>query len=339
MASQVAGEGITNITNVYPTAEAPPTTSLHQLPAPPADFTGRIDELAKLEDQVQQGGATISEVSGIAGVRGMGGVGKTVLALELARRLVPKFPDAQFYLDLKGTTQPLTPAEAMAHVIRSYNREAALPESEGELQGLYHSALQGQRALMLMDNASDADQVRPLIPPQGCIMLVTSRQRFDLPGLYPLDLDTLTPEDARDLLLRIAPRIGDQADQIAQRCGYLPLALRLAAGALNERVNLTPEDYLRRLEDAQTRLDLVDASLTLSYDLLPQELQDSWTSLSVFPDSFYDVSAAAVWEVEPDPAQDRLGDLINYSLVEYNQESQRYRLHDLARLLARLAAR
>ena len=172
----IAGRDVNTTTNtiIYQSADPPATSSLHQLPRPPADFTGRADELAKLEEQVQQGGASIS------GVRGMGGVGKTALALELARRLTPKFPDAQIYLDLKGTTQPLTPADAMAHVIRSYNREAPLPESEEELTPIYNSVLHNQNALLLMDNALDGNQVRSLIPPQNCVILVTSRQHFDL---------------------------------------------------------------------------------------------------------------------------------------------------------------
>ncbi len=80
--------------------------------------------------------------------------------------------------------------------------------------------------------------------------------------------------------------------------------------------------------------ELVDASLVLSYDLLPPELQELWTGLSVFPDPFDLMAAAAVWGLEPERAQDRLGDLINYSLVEYNEESLRYGLHDLLRLSA-----
>lgn len=111
---------------------------------------------------IEIGGITIS------GLQGMGGIGKTVLALKLVEMLKPCYPDAQFFLDLKAAgEQPLAVSEAMAHVVRAYHPAAKLPESERELRALYLSALAGQRALLLMDNAANAEQVEPLIPPAG----------------------------------------------------------------------------------------------------------------------------------------------------------------------------
>jgi tetratricopeptide (TPR) repeat protein len=303
--------------------------SLHQLPPPPRDFTGRVRELGELMSRIERGGATIS------GLQGLGGVGKTALALKLAQQLAPRYPDAQFYLDLKGAgKQPLSVADALSHVIRAYHPTAKLPEGEVELQSLYLSVLHDQRALLLMDNASGREQVEPLIPPEGCVLLVTSRQHFTLPGLFALDLETLPPEDACRLLLKIAPRIGESADEIARLCGHLPLALRLAASALAERANLSPADYVRRLSDAKTRLSLVEASLTLSYELLSPELQRLWRTLAVFPDTFNTAAAAAVWELDADATQDALGDLLKYSLLDWDADTSRFRLHDLARLFA-----
>jgi hypothetical protein len=138
----------------------------------------------------------------------MGGIGKTALALKLAQELAPLYPEAQIYQDLLGVSaQPVTPAQAMAHVIRAFHPEIRLPDSEAEIAALYHSALHGRRALLLMDNASGADQVRPLIPPGSCLLLVTSRFLFHLPGVQVKDLDEMPPEEAHALLLRIAPRI------------------------------------------------------------------------------------------------------------------------------------
>jgi tetratricopeptide (TPR) repeat protein len=222
----------------------------------------------------------------------------------------------------------------MAHVVRSFDRRAAIPENEDEFRGLYLSVLSGKRALLLMDNARGREQVEPLIPPSGCLLLVTSRDHFTLPGLHAIELKTLPPEDARKLLLKIAPRIGDHADAIAKLCGYLPEALRPAASTLAERADLSPADYVMRLEESRTRLEFVDASLTLSYDLLDPELQEGWRALAVFPETFDVEAAAAVWEVEPDEARDTLGGLLRYSMVEWDEASGRYRLHDLARLFA-----
>lgn len=304
-------------------------TRLHELPPPPRDFTGRADELAELTTKLEEGGITIS------GLHGLGGIGKTALALKLADQLKPRYPDAQFYLDLKGASRvPLAVAEALAHVIRAYHPTAKLPDTEAELRGLYQSVLQDQRALLLMDNAASAEQVEPLIPPASCVLLVTSRQHFTLPGLFAKNLEALSPDDARELLLAIAPRIGDLADEITKLCGYLPLALRLAGSALSKFVNLAPADYARRLNDEQRRLQLIEASLNLSYELLSEELQKRWRLLAVFPDTFEEKAAAAVWNLEVDSAQDTLGELIAASMVEWNESTRRYRLHDLARLFA-----
>jgi tetratricopeptide (TPR) repeat protein len=303
--------------------------ALHQLPSPPRDFTGRERELDELMRALEQGGVTIS------GLLGLGGVGKTTLALKLAQQLTPRYPDAQFYLDLKGTSKPpLSVADAMAYVIRAYQPTAKLPEGEAELGAMYRSVLHNQRALLLMDNAADHNQVELLIPPESCVLLVTSRQHFTLPGLFPMNLDALPAEDARELLLKIAPRISEQAETIARLCGYLPLVLRLAASALAERIDLGVEDYVRRMTTAQQRLKLIDASLSLSYELLNAEMQERWRVLAVFPDTFDSPAASAVWEIDADAAQDTLSELVKCSLLEWIEATSRYRLHDLVRLFA-----
>ena len=319
----------TDAASVHEILNSVAPTRLHELPSPPRDFTGREDELTELTARLEQGGITLSAL------HGLGGIGKTALALKLADQLTSQYPDAQFYLDLKGTSSnPLTVAEAMVHVIRAYHPTAKVPDIEAELNGLYRSVLQDQRALLLMDNAAGAEQVEPLIPPESCVLLVTSRLHFTLPGLFAKNLEALSPEDANKLLLTIAPRIDAQANEIARLCGYLPLALRLAASALMKFVNLTPADYLLRLRDSQSRLQLIEASLNLSYELLSDQLQKWWRLLAVFPDTFEERAAAAIWSLEVEQAQDALGELIAASMVEWDQATRRYRLHDLARVFA-----
>jgi hypothetical protein len=166
-------------------------TALHQVPAPPADFTGREAELNELLARIKDGGVSIS------GLRGMGGVGKTALALMLADRLKPEYPDGQIYLDLKGTSQtPLIAAEIQEKIIHSFHPGSKLPEDEGQLEGLYRSVLDGKKVLLLMDNAGDSGQVRPLVPPKGCVMLATSRNHFSVPGLFSKEIDSLPEGDA-----------------------------------------------------------------------------------------------------------------------------------------------
>jgi len=320
-----------------PATFVPSFSPLHQLPPPPADFTGREDELKELLTAVATGGVTIS------GLQGQGGVGKTALALKVAEKLSPNFPDAQIYMDLLGvSTKPLTAGEAMAYVIRAFQREAKLPEKEQELSAIYQSVLHGKRALLLMDNARDGPQVGPLIPPAGCVLLVTSRFHFHVPGLGAKNLDTLPPAKARELLLKIAPRIDGEAEEIARLCGYLPQALRLAGSALVERVNISPADYRQRLAEEKNRPQMlaagnesVEASISLSYGMLDAETQKRWRMLSVFPETFDGTAVATAWSAEKNSANDTLGLLTQYSMLEWNEKTERYRLHDLMRDFAR----
>ncbi len=302
-------------------------SSLHQLPSPPGDFTGREKDLAALRSALAKGGTGV-----IFGLHGMGGIGKTALALQLAAELKPLYPDAQFYLDLKGVDpQPLTVTQAMAHVIRSFHPEARLPESEVELSGLYRSVLDDKRVLLLMDNAAGKEQVEPLIPPETSLLLVTSRSHFKLRGSFVRDLDELTTEDACSLLLKIEPRIAGKAYDLAELCGRLPLALCLTASALAERPDLSPTDYARRLKEGKKRFGPVEASLLLSYELLSDDLKRCWRVLAVFPGTFAAPTAAALWELKLDAASDVLSELVRCSLVEWEEKEERYRLHELAR--------
>ncbi len=302
-----------------------------QIPQPPADFTGREEDIAEILAGFNNG-------AHIIGLRGMGGVGKTALAFVLAERLKGQFPDGQIFINLLGTSKTtLNPANAMEYVIRSFlGADARLPEDPGELAGLYRSVLSGKKTLILLDNAASREQVEPLLPPAGSALLITSRNKFFLPGLKEKDLDVLPLEDAKKLLLEIAARIGRHAGELAELCGCLPLALRNSAYALAEMKNLNVADYVERLKDARKRLDLVEASFSLSYELLTSELQKLWSLLSVFPADFDRAGVAAVWEMEPGPAEEALGELVKWSLVDFvpSGEEGRYSLHDLARVFA-----
>jgi tetratricopeptide (TPR) repeat protein len=317
------------MTAFFYASQIPPTLALHQIPPPPRDFIGREVELGELAAARERDGATL------ICLRGMGGVGKTALALKLAELFAPHYPDAQLYVDLKGTNpEPLSTADAMLRVIRAYSPAAALPESEEELRAQYLSALHGRRALLLMDNAAGREQVEPLIPPSGCLLLVTSRRQFHLPGAHDRNIGGLSLEDARALLLKAAPRVGELGDLIAGLCAGFPLLLQNAARTLAERPDLSVVDYARRLGEGGERMEAVDASLGLSYELLPHELRKQWRILVVFPDVFDAAAAAAVWGMAPEKAQDALGELVRYSLAEWDESVLRYRLHDLIRLFA-----
>jgi tetratricopeptide (TPR) repeat protein len=307
-------------------APAPVVTALHQLKPPPSDFLGREAELATLTSTLSEG------KTNIVVLHGLGGSGKTALALKLAEQVAPAYPDAQFYVDLQGLTQPLLATEVMSRVIRAYYPTSKLPDKEAELNGQYLSVLHNRRALLLLDNAANEEQVIPLIPPAGCAMIVTSRQRFVLPGQLVRHLEELSAHEARHLLLQIAPRIGDRADKIARLCGNLPLALRLAGSTLAGHPDLDLAEYAQRLADNRKRLELVEASVSLSCDLLSAELQRYWYELAIFTAPFG--RAAAALEVSLKSVAEALSEFIRYSLLEWNEVDQTYHLHDLVRLFA-----
>ena len=125
-------------------------------------------------------------------------------------------------------------------------------------------------------------------------------------------------------------------DDLARLCGYLPLALSLTGSALQQRRDLPVNDYLQRLQDVERRLELtgVEATLRLSYDLLPGELQLRWTTLSAFPAGFSHAAAAAIWQLDQAAGREILSELLLESLLEYDEAADRYRLHDMARLVA-----
>ena len=185
-----------------------------QIPPPPSNFKGREDEINDILSNFAKG-ATIT------GLRGMGGVGKTALALVLADRLKSRFPDGQIFIEMRGTSRnqdmpPMKPEEAMAQVIRAFKPVDRLPENPVELRGIYNSTLTGKRVLLLLDNAANSEQVYPLLPPEGCSVIITSRIKFNLWGLVEKDLDILPTDKACELLLEISPRIGSRAEELAR---------------------------------------------------------------------------------------------------------------------------
>ena len=280
-----------------------------QLPADLVDFTGREDEVRELVALLGEGGggATISAIGG------MGGVGKTALAVHVAHRVVERYPGGQIVVEMGGTAErPLTPVEAMGRVLHAFQPE-----------------------------------LRPLVVPAGCGLVVTSRHNISLPGLRHFDLDALPVEEACALLRTIVGEgraTGEELGAIAKLCGRLPLALRVAGDFLVVHPDWSAAEYAQALADERERLarlrheDLdVGAALGLSAAQLVRERPDlaaRWQMLSVFPAPFERAAAAVVWGVEEGEARDGLSDLAARSLVLYEREGGLYRLHDLMRLVA-----
>lgn len=216
----------------------------------------------------------------------------------------------------------------------------SLSKIESEIQGHYLSILRTQKVLLLADDAQGYAQIKPLIPPSNCLLLVTSRDRFVIPGLYQKPVDVFSPKSACDFLLSIAERIGNQADTIARLCGYLPLALR-AAGSLLAVRGGNPETYAESLRNERRRLEnigsigvniSVEASINLSYEHLLEPTREVFEKLSVFHERFDRAAESFVCNDVND--SEHLYILAEYSLVEHDERLDRYKLHDLIRIFA-----
>lgn len=321
--------------------------SRYQLRAPVADFTGRTGEITQLISALQAAVAR-GGVAAISGVQGMGGIGKTELAYQVAHALQDTFPDAQIVLSLRGaSSMPLTPIQALQAVIHAFTQDAQLPDDLDALVQHYISVLHGQRVLILADDARNAAQVRLLLPPPGCVLLITSRQRFTLPGMVTLDLAPLDETDAVTLLRGLCVRLNDaDAQTLARACGYLPLALRISGSILHNDPALAVVDYLARLTSERQRLaqlrdpddpDLdVAATLALSYAQLDTVAQQVFHQLGVLVADFATALAQAIIKAPANvDVESTLHLLLRRNLVMYDATRARWRLHDLLHDLAR----
>jgi tetratricopeptide (TPR) repeat protein len=320
-----------------------------QLPPDIADFTGRQLALEWLYARMrahEEGSTAVM----IAAAVGKPGVGKTTLAVHAAHQLVSQFPDGQLYVNLRGAeAQALDPPEVLGRFLRALGVEGhSIPDDVDERADLYRSLMAHRHALVLLDNAADEAQVRPLLPGGGGnAVIITSRTRLTgLAGTEVIDLDVLPPEQAVELLGKIfgAHRVARElaaAQVIAALCGYLPLALRIAGAKLAAK----PQWRLQRLEhrrlDELTAGDLeVRASVGLSYYGLGEMEQRAFRLLGLLevPDfaawmlaALLDIPAAEAEEVADHLADAQLLDPIGDDATG----QLRYRLHDLVRLYAR----
>jgi len=238
-----------------------------QLPAPVPGFVGRERELAELDRLAadRRGGLAV------AALCGSGGVGKTALAIQWAHRNADRFPDGHLYVDLHGyaPADPLDPGDALARFLYALGVEPArIPSGTPERTAQFRTMVARRRTLIVLDNAISADQVRPLLPGSPlCMVVVTSRDSLAglvaAEGACRVDLDVLSDAEAVALLRVLlgvrAEEAPADAQTLAQQCGRLPLALRIAAELANSRPDASLADLVADLRDQQARLDLLDA--------------------------------------------------------------------------------
>ncbi|MEO6084587.1 MAG: BTAD domain-containing putative transcriptional regulator [Umezawaea sp.] len=325
-----------------------------QLPAAPALFVGRHNELERLD--AAQGGASAVVISAIAGA---GGIGKTSLALHWAHRHADRFPDGQLFVDLRGFSpddEPMNPAVAVRGFLDALGVDpGGLPPDLDAQAALYRSLISGKRMLVVLDNAAGADQVAPLLPGTStCTVLITGRTTLallmDRYGACHLQLGILTREEAHALLVE---RIGDgraAAEPVAAReltdlCGRYPLALSIMARYVSTRPHIPLAEFAAELRELG--LDMFDADdpavslpAVLSWSLRGLTLEQCtvFALLGIAPGPDIDLpTAAALADLPPARARKALRALEEHSLLERHPHG-RYSMHDLVRAYAATTA-
>ena len=327
-----------------------------QLPADVADFTGREDQVRHLCALLANAGAGADPGAvRIALVAGSGGLGKTSLAVHAAHRVRAAFPDGQLYVDLLGATaHPLHAADVLARFLRDLGVDGRdIPVDEDERAARYRTVLAGRRMLILLDNARDAAQVRPLLPgTASCAVMVTTRSRMpDLASTKLVDLDVLDDDEALTLFTKV---IGDKraaaepeaTAELLLACAGLPLAIRICAARLNTRSGWTIRSMANRLHDEHRRLDemragdlAVRASFQVSFASLPADAPpggiapaDAFRMLGLWHGpSISSAAAAALFGTPEHLASDALEALVDGRLLE-STSPDRYKFHDLLRV-------
>jgi DNA-binding SARP family transcriptional activator/tetratricopeptide (TPR) repeat protein len=323
-----------------------------QLPPDPTDFTGRAElvrQLAELFDGDHPATA-------VAVVSGPGGVGKSALAVHVAHLVKARYPDGQLHVDLRGTaTAPASPAEVLGRLLLALRvYPDTIPTGVDERMDAYRTAVSGRRLLVVLDDADNERQVRPLLPGSAtCAVLVTSRSRLPaLAGARLIELDMLNPREATALLARVAggDRVAaapEAALRIVRSCGHLPLAVRIAGARLATRRQWTAGLLADRLADERRRLDelrvgdqQVRASIEMSYRTLDPAIQTALSLLGRLGlPEFPGWVVAALLDTDPATAEEAIEQLVDAQLVDYTFVDQtgqmRYRLHDLIRIYAR----
>ena len=324
-----------------------PVAAPWALPPDVPDLTGRAEELCRLERAARGGRATEVVV-----VHGPPGAGKTTLVVHAAYRLAENFPDGCLFVNLRGMdARPMPPGEVMHKVLRTLGvTDDRIPAQDEERADLYRAELRGRSTALVLDNAADEAQVRPLLATgSSSLVLVTSRQTLGgLEAGTRLALDVLSDGESVRLLgvIASAERISAEqaaAERVAALCGHLPLALRIAGNRLASRPRWTVGHLVEQLTDEGRRLsaltsgDLgVRAAFLMSYQHLGEKAALVFRRMSLVPgaDVTPDLVAVAAG-VSPAVAEETLEDLVDASLVEVSVTAGRYVCHDLLGVFAR----
>ncbi len=345
-----------------PTAPAPAVsdgeagTVPRQLPAPVRHFVGREAELARLSGLLNEGTESTPPALVISAIGGTAGVGKTALAVEWAHRVADQFPYGQMYVNLRGydTGQPVPAADALARLLRALGMPGQqIPPDTEERAAAFRSLLAARRMLIVLDNAREVDQVRPLLPGGSSCVVVTSRDALAglvaRDGAVRVDLDVLPPREAAGLLRQlVGERAAADLDAVARLatcCCRLPLALRVAAELAIARPAVPLARLVSDLADQQRRLELLDAAgdsrtavkavFSWSYQHLDDTTARAFRLVSLHPGADFEVYAAAALTGGTVGQAGQLLDKLARAHLIQPARPGRCGMHDLLRAYAR----
>jgi tetratricopeptide (TPR) repeat protein/transcriptional regulator with XRE-family HTH domain len=329
-----------------------PPVATQTLPRDIASFTGRGQQLDRLMEAASDAGSS-SGIAWVQAIGGMAGVGKTALAVHAAHQLADVFPDGRIFLGLHGHTpglRPVDPGSALSILLRT----AGLPPEQiplglEERAALWRDRLSNRRVLLVLDDAASSTQVQPLLPSSpGSLVLITSRRRLSaLEDAQNISLDTLPPDDAASLLIRLAGRPALEADdpavrELAQMCDYLPLAVGIVGRQLRHRPAWTAANLAAAQASARDRLELLTAgdltltaALGMSYEQLTEPQRQLFRRIGLHPGADFDVHAAAALDGSDIVIAGRVLDALYDQYFLSEPAPGRYRLHDLVREYAR----
>ncbi|MEU8626554.1 tetratricopeptide repeat protein [Streptomyces sp. NPDC048669] len=325
---------------------ATPRALPHQPP-----LVGRHRELAALTDTVTANGSVVS----LETVSGMPGVGKTALSVHAAERLSSRFPDGQLYLNLRAHSpaqEPMSPGEALSTLLRMLGAPAsAIPVETVEQVSLWRAMMAERRAIVVLDDAASATQVRPLLPAgsPSLVIIASRRHLTGIPEARSLLLDVMSTGDAIALFRSFA---GEERTQetavvglIAEQCGLLPLAIELVANRFRTRPSWTLTTLSERLSREPDRLgEIHDAdndvarAFDLSYRDLSEVQRSAFRLLSLHPGADFTPDVAAAMLDLTRSATERVLEALLACHLLREPTPDRYRYHDLLRVFARQLA-
>ena len=327
------------------------------LPTDIADFTGRADEIALINRQLTHPGRQDAPVAvPVVVLVGKGGVGKTSIAVHASHGVAAHFPDGQLFADLHfGTSRLVSPTQVLERFLRALGVPGPqIPEGLDERAEVYRNLLADRKVLVVLDGATSESQVSPLLPGTGAAaVIITSRNWLTgLAGAVHMEIGVFGPDKSLDLLARIAgvERVTAQptaAAAVAEHCGHLPLALRIAGARLSARPHWSIQQMVDRLADETRRLDElrhgdmgIRPSILLTYDSVGEQARRLFRRLALLDvPLFAGWLSAALLDLPFAQAQDVLEDLVSAQLIETlsNDSSghSQYRFHDLIRVFAR----